>query len=69
MYSQLERACYLCRAIYMSKCGAVQRTVVPGNWMDNRQSDSFIVPMMESNASGGKEAACGYILGGHLLDT
>ena len=34
---------------------------VPGTllWMDNRQSDSFIVPMMESNASGGKGAACG----------
>ena len=66
MYSQLERACYLCRAIVMSKCRSVQRTVVPGNWMDNRQSDSPIVALMESNASGWKGGACGDILRGNL---
>ena len=48
---------------------AVQRTVVPGNWKGNRQSDSSIVPLMESNASGGKETASGNILGGNLYDT
>ena len=67
MYSQLERACYLCRAIIKSKCRAVQRTVVPGNWKGGRQSDSSIVPMMESNAFGGKGTVSGNILGGNLL--
>ena len=69
MYSQLERACYLCRAIEKSKCRAVQRTVVPGNWMDNRQSDNFIVPLKESNASVGKGVVCGNILEGNLCNT
>ena len=53
----------------MSKCGAVQRTVVPGNWMDNRQSDNFIVPLKESNASVGKGVVCGNILEGNLCNT
>ena len=48
---------------------AVQRTVVPGNWKGGRQSDSSIVPLMESNASGGKGTASGNILGGNLYDT
>ena len=52
------RACYLCDSI---KCLAVQRTVVPGNWMDSRQSDNSIVPMIASNAEGGKGVAKGYI--------
>ena len=54
---------------HKSKCKAVQRTVVPGNWMDDRQSDSSIVPLMESNVFGGKGAACGNILRGDLLNT
>ncbi len=52
-----------------SKCEAVQRTVVPGNWMDNRQSDSSIVPKKEGNASGGKGTASGYIPRGSLFNT
>ena len=48
---------------------AVQRTVVPGNWMGGRQSDSPIVLMMEGNASGGKGTAGGNILGGNRCDT
>ena len=63
---QLGRACYLCGSI---KCLAVQRTVVPGNWMDSRQSDNSIVPMIASNAEGGKGVAKGYISARNLHRT
>ncbi len=48
---------------------AVQRTVVPGNWMGGRQSDSSIVLLIEGNASGGKGTVSGNIRGGNPYDT
>lgn len=44
-----------------SKCEAVQRTTVLGNWKDGRQSDNCIVPMIVGNATGGKAVAHGNI--------
>ncbi len=54
---------------WMNKHQAVQRTAVPGNWMGGRQSDSSIVLLIEGNASGGKGAVSGNILGGNSYDT
>lgn len=52
-----------------SKCKTVQRTVVRGNWKDNRQSDNYIVLKKVGNATGGKVVACDDIFGRNLFNT